>query len=91
MDNKETSISQDELFEKEERCAKSIRTLAKALLARLLVAALLLWVILAVNRGPTVAALFALVAVMDVLGGIPLAKELKKRLGEQKKLRELEE
>lgn len=84
-------ISQDELFEREERCAKNIRTLAKALLARLLVAALLIWVILTVNREPTVAALFALVAAIDLLGGIPLVKELKKRLLEQKKLRELEE
>lgn len=84
-------ISQDELFEREERCAKNIRTLAKALLARLLVAALLIWVILTVNREPTVAALFALVAAIDLLDGIPLVKELKKRLLEQKKLRELEE
>ncbi len=84
-------ISQDDLFEKEERCAKNIRILARALLARLLVAALLLWVILAGNREPVVTALFALVAAIDVLGGIPLAKELKKRLLEQKALRELEE
>ncbi len=84
-------ISQDELFEREERCAKNIRTLGKALLARLLVAALLIWVIAAVNREPTVAALFALVAAIDVLGGIPLVKELKKRLREQKALREMEE
>ncbi len=84
-------ISQDELFEREERCAKNISTLAKALLARLLVAALLIWVILTVNREPTVAALFALVAAIDVLGGIPLVKELKKRLREQKALREMEE
>jgi len=89
MEEKET-ISQDELFEQEERCAKSIRTLVKALLARAAVAALLVWVILAVNREPAVAALFALVAVIDLVGSIPLVKELNKRLLEQKALRKLE-
>jgi len=90
MEEKER-LSPDELFEREERCAKNIRTLTKALLARLLVAALLLWVIVSVNREPTVAALFALVAAIDLLGGIPLAKELKSKLLEQKRLRALEE
>lgn len=84
-------FSQDELFEMEEQCAKNIRTLAKALLARLLVVALLLWVILKGNREPTVAALFALVAAIDVLGGVPLAKELKEKLLERKRLRAMEE
>lgn len=89
MENKEP-ISRDELFDREERCSKAIRTLGRAVILRCAVAALLVWACLAVNRSPVVIGLTAFVLLISLMGLLPLLRELRKRLVEQKLLREME-
>ena len=83
-------MSRDELFDLEERCAKSIRTVARAIFIRIAVSGLLIWVVLAVNHTPVVIGLAAFVLLMNLMGLFPLVRELRKRLREQKELRAME-
>lgn len=83
-------MSRDELFDLEERCAKAIRTVARAIFIRIAVSGLLIWVVLAVNHTPVVIGLAAFVLLMNLMGLFPLVRELRKRLREQKELRAME-
>ena len=80
-----------DLPERQERCQKAMKTVAKAIFMRLVVTGLLIWVILSTVRELWVVGLMLLVLVINVTGILPLAAELKKRRAEWKLLLEEEE
>ena len=75
-----------DLLEREERCQKAMKTVGKAIFMRLVVCALLIWVVLSTVQELWVAGLILLVLLMNVTGILPLVAELKKRRAEWKQL-----
>jgi len=93
MDNDFIDLEPNEgldILEREERCQKAIRTIAKAIIMRLLICGLLIWIVLRTDMEIWVAGLMLLVMLMNVTGILPLAVELKKRRAEWKALLEEE-
>lgn len=82
---------QRNLLEREERCQKSMRAVTKALVMRLVICVLLIWVVLKTPMDPWVIGLMLLVMIINLTGTIPLVSELKKRRAEWKQLLEEEE
>jgi hypothetical protein len=80
-----------DLPEREERCQKAMKTVAKAIFMRLVISGLLVWVIVSRVRELWVAGLMLLVLLINVTGSLPLIAELKKRRIEWKNLLEEEE
>lgn len=79
-------MTNDELFELEEKCLKSIRTVRKAVFMRVFVTALLIWAVVVGNMNLWVVGLMALVMMINVVGTLPLVAEWKKQ---KKHLRDL--
>jgi len=79
-----------DLLEREERCQKAIRTVTKAIIMRLFICALLIFVVLRTQMDLWVIGLMLLVMVINITGILPLVGELKKRRGEWKSLLEEE-
>ena len=75
-----------DLLEREERCQKAMKTVGKAIFMRLVVCALLIWVVLSTVQELWVAGLILLVLLINVSGTLPLIAELKKRRAEWKQL-----
>ena len=75
-------MDQEELFEREEKCLKAIRTVRKAVFMRLFVTVLLLWAAFGQHMELWATGLLLAVTVMNIFGTLPLAQEWKK----QKKL-----
>lgn len=75
-----------DLLEREERCQKAMKTVGKAIFMRLVVCALLIWVVLSTVQELWVAGLILLVLLINVTGTLPLIAELKKRRAEWKQL-----
>ncbi len=69
-------------YDREERCRKIIREVARAVVMRLLVGVLLLAAVVRAGANPAVLGLGAFVLVIAVSGAVPLAREL----GKQRKL-----
>ena len=93
MDNDFIDLEPNEgldILEREERCQKAIKTIAKAIIMRLLICGLLIWIVLRTDMEIWVAGLMLLVMLMNVTGILPLAVELKKRRVEWKALLEEE-
>lgn len=93
MDNDFIDLEPNEgldILEREERCQKAIKTIAKAIIMRLLICGLLIWIVLRTDMEIWVAGLMLLVMLMNVTGILPLAVELKKRRAEWKALLEEE-
>ena len=86
----ETQNIPEDLYDREARCEKAIRTVGKAMVIRIAVAALLLWVILAVTREAIAVGLICFALVMNLAGLLPLCRELHKQLTLRKHLRSLE-
>jgi len=80
-----------DLLEREERCQKAMRAVAKAIVMRLVICVLLIWVIFKTAMELWVVGLMLLVLLINVTGTLPLVSELKKRRQEWKKLLEEEE
>lgn len=80
-----------DLPEREERCQKAMKTVAKAIFMRLVISGLLVWVIVSCVRELWVVGLMLLVLLINVTGSLPLIAELKKRRIEWKNLLEEEE
>ena len=80
-----------DLSEREDRCQKAIRTVTKAMIMRLFICGLLLWVVLRTALDLWVIGLMVLVIAVNVTGMMPLVAELKKRRSEWKHLLEEEE
>ena len=75
-----------DLAEREGRCQKAIRTVSKAIIMRLAVSGLLIWVIACSVQEVWAAGLMLLVLLINVTGMLPLIAELKKRRNEWKQL-----
>ena len=80
-----------DLPEREERCQKAMKTVAKAIFMRLVISGLLVWVIVSRVRELWVVGLMQLVLLINVTGSLPRIAELMKRRLEWKNLLEEEE
>lgn len=90
MENEQKAPEPD-LYDREEVCSRSIRSVLKACIMRLLVAALMIFVLLSEKRPLWLWGLIGLGLLMNLAGMLPLTAELKKRLRERKELRAQEE
>ena len=84
-------MDREELFEREEKCQKAIKTVRKAVFMRLLVTALLLWAAFGEHMQPWATGLLLVVTLMNVVGALPLISEWKKQKAILKDLIALEE
>lgn len=75
MDKVQNPDPWEDLFAREERCQKTLRTLRKALLTRLLVAALVVWIAFSNAAQIWAWGLGAFVLVVDLSGTVVLWKE----------------
>ena len=75
-----------ELAEREERCQKAIKTVARAITMRLVICGILIWAAVVSDIQLWAVGLLMLVMVMNIIGILPLASELKKRRQEWKML-----
>lgn len=75
-----------DLLEREERCQKAMKTVAKAIFMRLVVCGLLAWVIFSSVQELWVEGLMLLVLLINITGTLPLVAELKKRRAEWKQM-----
>lgn len=80
-----------DLYQREERCSRAIKNIARACVTRLVVTGLLLYVLLRQQWELWLWGLLGFVMVLNLAGMLPLVKELKKQLSEQKRLRALED
>jgi len=90
MDN-EKNLSQDEIFEQEEKCQKAIRTVTKAIFMRLVVTGLMGFVVAADPRQILTWGLAAFVLLTNIMGILPLWKERKNQRQKMKILIEMEQ
>ena len=79
-------MNNDELFELEEKCIKSIRTVRKAVFMRIFVTGLLIWAVVVGNMDLWVVGLISFVMIIKIIGSLPLVAEWKKQ---KKRLQEL--
>ena len=70
---------QEDPYQKIDRCEKALRTVKKAVLMRLFLTALLLYIPIAAKLTLGVTALMLLVVLINVSGIVPLVMEWKKR------------
>ena len=70
---------QEELFLLEEQCQKTMNTVGKALFMRLVVAALMVWVVITNYRQIWAWGLAAFVLLVDITGAVVLWKEYRKQ------------
>ena len=80
-----------DLLEREERCQKAMKAVTKAIVMRLVICGLLLWIVFRTSMELWVIGLMILVLLINFSGILPLAAELKKRRAEWKALLEEEE
>lgn len=76
MENRPT---EDVLMEQEDKCRKARKTVRKAILMRLFVTALLIWVVFQTAMEPWIIGLMAFVLLINLSGLLPLGAELKKQ------------
>ena len=84
-------MDKEELFEREEKCQKAIRTISRAIFMRAVVTAVLIWAVFTGNMELWAVGLMALVLLINVFGTLPLIAEWKKQRTLLKELIELEE
>ena len=85
MENEDLTPEMDS-FEREERCRKAIRTVAKAIFMRVFVTVILAWALLQTSLELWVIGLMAFVLIINLSGLLPLVAELKKRRKELKEI-----
>ncbi len=84
-------MDKNELFAQEEKCQKAIRTVRRAVLMRLVVAAVLVWAMI-LSAGEALAiGLLLLALVLNLTSALPLVAEWKKQHARLKELIALEE
>jgi len=86
----ETNEERD-LMEREERCRKAMKTVSKAIAMRILICALLIWIVIRSGLDLWVSAMLLLVMIINITGILPLTAEWTKRRQEWKELLEEEE
>lgn len=79
-------ISEEELVEREERCRKALKTVTKAMLMRLFVAAILIWSSVRSGMPLWATGLMGLVLLINLTGLLPLWQEWRKRRRELKEI-----
>jgi len=79
QNKKPEEVLAEDLYDREERCQKAIRTVRKALIMRLVVTGLLVWMVLNNPSQPWVWGLTAFVLLINLTGAVPLVKELLKQ------------
>ena len=84
-------VDDRDILDREERCQKAIRTITKAIVMRLFICGLLIWVVFRTNLALWTIGLMIFVMAINIGGILPLASELKKRRQEWKTLLEEEE
>ena len=72
-------MDQEELFQREEKCQKAIRTVRKAVFMRFFVTVLLLWAAFGQHMELWATGLLLVVAMMNIFGTLPLVQEWKKQ------------
>lgn len=87
----EKKLTQDEIFEQEENCLKAIRTVRKAIFMRMVVTALMIWIVLRNAGQPLVWGLAAFVLLITVMGALPLIQEYRKQCQKRNALIQMEE
>ncbi len=75
-----------DILEREDRCRKALRTVTKAIIMRLFVTGLLIWVLIQTSLEPWIIGLMALVALINLTGLLPLYAERRKRWEELKQI-----
>ena len=78
MDEEKISPEPD-AFDREEQCRKVIRTVGKAVVMRLVVTALLIFVLVGTGMQSWVIGMIALVLIINLTGMLPLVQELRKQ------------
>lgn len=79
MEHESIESSEDILMEQEENCRKGLKTLAKALVMRIFVLALLVFILLQRNMELWVIGLMIFVLIITFAGALPLVTEWKKQ------------
>lgn len=77
----EKNVSKPEMdaYDREEQCRKTIRTVGRAAFMRLLVTALLLFILVGTGLQGWVIGLMVFVLIINLAGMLPLVQELKKQ------------
>ena len=78
--------TEDELMAAEEKCRKSMKTVTKAVVMRIFVTGLLIWIAFQSSMETWVLGLIGLVLLINLTGLLPLGQELGKRLRELKSI-----
>lgn len=73
-------------FEREERCRRTMKNVSKAILMRLAVTVILLWVMVRNSMKLWVVGMICFVLIINLTGILPLAGEWKKRRQELKEI-----
>lgn len=76
--------TEEELMQQEERCRRARKAVAKAILMRLVVTGLLIWVAVQSAMKPWMVGLMAFVLIVNLSGLLPLVAELRSRSRELK-------
>lgn len=84
-------VEERDLLEREERCQKAIKVVTRAIVMRLLICGILLWVVVRMDLSLWAVGLMLLVLLISLTGLLPLISEWKKRRREWKQLLEEEE
>jgi len=84
-------VDDRDILDREERCRKAIRTLTKAIVMRLFICVLLIWVVFRTDLALWTVGLMIFVMAINIAGILPLTAELKKRRQEWNALLEEEE
>ena len=84
-------VEDRDLSEREERCQKTMKAVTRAIVMRLVICAILIWVVFQTDMALWTIGLMLFVMVINATGILPLAAELKKRRREWKLLLEEEE
>jgi len=84
-------VDDRDILDREERCRKAIRTLTKAIVIRLFICVLLIWVVFRTDLALWTVGLMIFVMANNIAGILPLTAELKKRRQEWNALLEEEE
>lgn len=78
MDEEKVTPEPD-IYDREEQCRKVIRTVGKAVFMRLVVTALLIFVLVGTGMQSWVIGMIALVLIINLAGMLPLVQELRKQ------------
>ena len=79
MDDSMQNPEEQDWFERENRCRKSLRTVMKALMIRILATAILIWALICTDMDIWVVGLIILVLLINLTGLLPLLSEWKKQ------------